>query len=665
MLNNLKSKLDGQNLRELYNSSLMFISGGANTTSQQNDPSSIFAHNHESTQNRLQLKTDVDEDDDLIGANDNNEGTDSARSRSGLLSSSRNYFNEEGQKTESINLRAQPRSLQQPSSNQQRVLVDDFGLFSDLELRPTAFSASNSTSSTRNVNETKANNLRKLPTNNKQNHSHSHSHNNHSHSHSHSHNTQRHSNYYDDDDDDVAMLNPNYDADLINDDHEQIVENNHLKLIININGTESGARGCSSNSSSIDDHCHVSVSLENKDRNKTVWYKLITVFILCVMFMIGEIIGGILAKSISIQTDAAHMAADIAGFFFSILAIYVSEKEPTRRMSFGYYRSEVLGALFSILIIWLLTGVLVYLAIVRVITHDFEIESTAMVVTASCGVVFNIIMFVILHTNRCFGDQLKHHGHSHSGDGHGHGHGHSHGHNHSHDGAHGHSHGGSHGHSHATPKFTSASAPVLPINDNYISESSNHTSAYLESDEVDIIDSSCNHDDHGQEHGKKDEHGNINLRAAAIHVIGDFIQSIGVLIASLIIYFKPEYKIADPICTFIFSALVMATTAPIIKDIFFVLMEGLPIHLNYNLIAADLCSLNNVKNAHNLHIWCLTLDKFVLAVHLVTEKNIDTQQVLRDANNMLRTKYKIERTIIQVEYFVDGMDSCPQCRLPK
>ena len=122
------------------------------------------------------------------------------------------------------------------------------------------------------------------------------------------------------------MLNPNYDADLINDDHEQIVENNHLKLIININGTESGARGCSSNSSSIDDHCHVSVSLENKDRNKTVWYKLITVFILCVMFMIGEIIGGILAKSISIQTDAAHMAADIAGFFFSILAIYVSEK---------------------------------------------------------------------------------------------------------------------------------------------------------------------------------------------------------------------------------------------------------------------------------------------------------------------------------------------------
>lgn len=193
----------------------------------------------------------------------------------------------------------------------------------------------------------------------------------------------------------------------------------------------------------LSDHCHV--PREDLDtfrkRNAVVWRKLITVLILCVLFMIGEIIGGIIAKSISIQTDAAHMAADIAGFFFSIVAIYVSDKEPTRRMSFGYYRSEVLGALFSTLVIWILTGVLVYLAVLRVINQDFEIEPTSMVATASCGVVFNIIMYFVLHTNKCFnGVGIKHHGHSHSGDGHGHTHSHSHSH------AHGHN------HSHSTPK---------------------------------------------------------------------------------------------------------------------------------------------------------------------------------------------------------------------
>ena len=126
-------------------------------------------------------------------------------------------------------------------------------------------------------------------------------------------------------------------------------------------------------------------------------------------------------------------------------------------MSFGYHRSEVLGALFSTLLIWILTGVLVYMAVMRIISNEYEIEGIAMVTTASCGVVFNIIMYVVLHTNICFGSGvLSHHGHSHGGDGdHGHGHSHNdgnHSHGHSHNDSshgHGHSHNDSnHGHSH-------------------------------------------------------------------------------------------------------------------------------------------------------------------------------------------------------------------------
>lgn len=251
------------------------------------------------------------------------------------------------------------------------------------------------------------------------------------------------------------------------------------------------------------DHCHVYTKIKKDNKNRVVWRKLITVLILCVFFMILEIIGGILAKSISIQTDAAHMAADIAGFFFSILALYVSNKEPTRRMSFGYHRSEVLGALFSTLVIWILTGVLVYLAAIRVIYQDFDIDSKAMVITASCGILFNIIMYFVLHTNICInGIKLNHHGHSHSGDGDGHG----------------------HGHSHNSKRNHSLSTP---INDNY---------SQIEFADVKIED---------DEPSSNDDSTNINLRAAAIHVIGDFIQSIGVLIAAVIIYIKPEYKIAD------------------------------------------------------------------------------------------------------------------------
>lgn len=81
------------------------------------------------------------------------------------------------------------------------------------------------------------------------------------------------------------------------------------------------------------------------------------------------------------------------------------------------------------------------------------------------------------------------------------------------------------------------------------------------------------HDD-VEHHSKHHKKNNINVRAAFIHVIGDFLQSVGVLVAALVIFFKPEYSIVDPICTFLFSVLVLITTFNIIKDVLNVLMEG-------------------------------------------------------------------------------------------
>jgi len=73
---------------------------------------------------------------------------------------------------------------------------------------------------------------------------------------------------------------------------------------------------------------------------------------------------------------------------------------------------------------------------------------------------------------------------------------------------------------------------------------------------------------------------NVNVKAAMIHVIGDTIQSVGVIIAALIIYFLGNtYAIVDPICTFLFSILVVFTTIPIAKDCVIVLMEGSPLNL--------------------------------------------------------------------------------------
>ena len=68
----------------------------------------------------------------------------------------------------------------------------------------------------------------------------------------------------------------------------------------------------------------------------------------------------------------------------------------------------------------------------------------------------------------------------------------------------------------------------------------------------------------------------MNMRAAVIHIIGDIVQSIGVVIAAIIIYCKPNWQIIDPVCTFVFTFLVLFTTIPIFKDCVVVLMEATP-----------------------------------------------------------------------------------------
>ena len=50
-----------------------------------------------------------------------------------------------------------------------------------------------------------------------------------------------------------------------------------------------------------------------------------------------------------------------------------------------------MGALVSVLMIWIVTGVLVYLAVQRIITNDYEIDATVMLITSALAIVFNIM----------------------------------------------------------------------------------------------------------------------------------------------------------------------------------------------------------------------------------------------------------------------------------
>ncbi|PKA63311.1 Metal tolerance protein A2 [Apostasia shenzhenica] len=168
-------------------------------------------------------------------------------------------------------------------------------------------------------------------------------------------------------------------------------------------------------------------SREAKERKASIRKLLIAVF-LCFIFMCLEVVGGIKANSLAILTDAAHLLSDLAAFGISLFSIWAAGWAATPRQSYGFFRVEILGALVSIQLIWLLTAIIVYEAIMRLIHGTGEVRGALMFAVAGFGLVLNISMAILLGHNHGHGGHEHKHDHDHMENQHGDGHrGNSHG----------------------------------------------------------------------------------------------------------------------------------------------------------------------------------------------------------------------------------------------
>lgn len=121
---------------------------------------------------------------------------------------------------------------------------------------------------------------------------------------------------------------------------------------------------------------------------------------------------------------------------------------------------------------------------------------------------------------------------------------------------------------------------------------------------------------------------NINLDAATIHIIGDIINSVGVIITAAIIYMWPHMWYLDPFCTYFFAILVMCTTYPVTSKCLAVLLEAVPDNIDIKSLHKDIWLLNDaeglnhdlIKDVHDLHVWELSVNKVALTVHIKSAK---------------------------------------------
>ncbi len=144
------------------------------------------------------------------------------------------------------------------------------------------------------------------------------------------------------------------------------------------------------------------------------------------------------------------------------------------------------------------------------------------------------------------------------------------------------------------------------------------------------------------------QHENLNVRGAFLHVMGDTLGSAGAIIAGLIMITWRWYM-ADPIVSVVVALLIIYSSWQLVRESVEVLLEGTPRHLKVPDILADLGSVDGVQSVHDLHIWSITSGLPAMSCHCVLRPDVDPAAVLTALSRIMREKYRIGHTTIQIE----------------
>jgi cobalt-zinc-cadmium efflux system protein len=269
-----------------------------------------------------------------------------------------------------------------------------------------------------------------------------------------------------------------------------------------------------------------------------------------VVFLLVEIIGGLLSGSLALISDAGHMFSDVLALILSLGAMTLALQLPTKERTYGYHRGEIFAAFInSLLLIGVSAGIL-WEAYQRVV-NPAPVQGGLMFIVACIGLVANLGVVFLLH--------------------------------------------GSH---------------------------------------------------------------NLNVRSAFLHVVGDTISSVAVIVAALWITFTGQV-IADPILSGIIAVLIVISAARILRETIAILLQFTPQSVDFDAVVADMTSVKGVDGVHHVHLWSLCSDINVLDAHVYScERDVEKIELMKQEIKERLKKYRILHSTLEFE-----CEECKDCTI--
>jgi len=148
----------------------------------------------------------------------------------------------------------------------------------------------------------------------------------------------------------------------------------------------------------------------------------------------------------------------------------------------------------------------------------------------------------------------------------------------------------------------------------------------------------------------------INVRSAYLHMVGDAVSALGVVIAGVTVLMTAS-TIADPIVSLLIAALILYSSYDVLRESTTVLLEGTPASVDMPAVIAAIKGVTGVLDVHDLHVWMVGPGVIACSCHIVVaEQSVrEGQQVLRAVAHDLEYEFRITHATIQVE--VEGCEA--------
>ncbi len=146
-------------------------------------------------------------------------------------------------------------------------------------------------------------------------------------------------------------------------------------------------------------HSHSHSHQIGHDRSHARRKALLWAFGINAVFLVIELVGGLLSHSMALLADAGHMLSDVAALGIALIASRIAERPPSSKRSYGYGRAEVLSGLVNGLALWLIVGMIIFESMRRV-SQPVEVDAPLMLWVSLAGLAANLASAMVLLGHR-------------------------------------------------------------------------------------------------------------------------------------------------------------------------------------------------------------------------------------------------------------------------